>query len=133
MATLMGWVWWRQRQKRQSDVTTATITAAKGPYRFAETNATRKLVGQLATIEHDLQQSAIEESWSVDWKTYGTDFREAKSSLERHQFSRALRAYGKVIDNLMSGLQSHRRSRAHAAKWGIPPRDQPASADTNGD
>lgn len=130
-ATLMAWAWWRQRKGRMAKP--QSFMATGGPYRSAEANATRKLVGQLATIEHDLQQSAIEESWSVDWKSYGTAYRDAKSSLERQLFSRALRSYGKVIDFLMTGLQSHRRSRAHAAKWGIPPREQTSPADTNGD
>ena len=130
-ATLMAWIWWRQRQaKREAP---PAMTAAGGPYRSAEANATRKLVGQLATIEHDLQQSAIEEGWTVDWKSYGAAFRDAKSNLERQQFSRALRSYGKVVDYLMSGLQLHRRTRAHAAKWGVPPREQTFPADTNGD
>ncbi|QDT48478.1 Putative protein phosphatase 2C-type [Symmachiella dynata] len=128
---LMVWIWWNQRRERAK---APPVSAPKGgPYRYAEANMTRKLAGQLATIEHDLQQSAIEEGWTVDWKSYGTAYRDAKSSLERQQFSPALRSYGKVIDFLMSGLQSHRRSRAHAAKWGIPPREQTLPADTNGD
>jgi len=131
-ATLMVWIWWQRRQNAKNREEPA-ITAPKGPYRIAEANATQRLVGQLATIEHDLQQSAIEESWSVDWKSYGTVYRDAKSSLERHQFSRALRLYGKVIDSLMTGLQSHRRSRAHAAKWGITQREQKFPTETNGD
>ncbi len=130
-ATLMGWAWWRKYRNSIED--SMAISTAGGPYRSAPTNATRQLVGQLATIEHDLQQSAMEESWNVDWKAYGADYREAKSNLERHQFSRSLRSFGKVIDNLMSGLHSHRRSMAHAAKWGLPPRERSVPTDSNGD
>ena len=129
-ATFMGWAWWRQRRNARKSA--VDITTSGGPYRTAVANATRQLAGQLATIEHDLQQSAMEESWSVDWKTYGADFREARSCLEHQQYSRALRAFGKVIDNLMSGMKSHRKSMAHVAKWGIPSREQNSPADSNG-
>lgn len=131
-AVIMGWAWWRSRRRRRLEFQVGKISNAGGPYRIAEANVTKKLIGQLSAIEHDLHQTALEENWSVDWKAYEVDFKEAKSSLERHHFSRSLRILGKVIDHLMSGMQSYRKSKEHAAKWGIPPRGNTTPADSNG-
>jgi PPM family protein phosphatase len=98
------------------------------PYRTADARLTRGFLNQLAAIESEMQRTAVEEGWNVDWKVHEAEFQEVKNALASSVHHRAFRALARAIDLLMGGLQEQRRKVQHERRWG---RVASSPSDTN--
>lgn len=99
------------------------------PYRTASARTTPAFVTEIANLEYELQRSAVEEGWSIDWNEHTRVFQSAKSALGEKRLSEALRDYAKAIHHLMTGIQLIRKQRDQAARWGIKSPAGKAEAD----
>jgi len=109
---------WLRTPRAQAGGQSGEETILWRPYRTADARLTRKFLNQLAAIESEMQGTAVEEGWNVDWKLHETEFQEVKSALGSGVHQRAFRALARAIDLLMGGLQEQRRKAQHERRWG---------------
>jgi PPM family protein phosphatase len=93
------------------------------PYRTASARTTPAFVTELASLENNLQLSALEEGWSIDWTKHKGVFESGKIALAEGRYSQALADYAKAIQILMAGIQSPRKPRDPASRKGPSPAD----------
>ena len=79
------------------------------PYRSHVARPVKELLSDLAELAVDLQRTAKEDGWHVDWKQYEQAVTRSRKALSEKRRSQALREYGKALDALMAGLQTERR------------------------
>ncbi len=80
------------------------------PYRSYVSRPVKELISELANFGVELQRTAKEDGWSVDWKKYEDSVNKSREALSQKRRSQALREYGKAIDALMTGLIEERQS-----------------------
>ncbi len=91
------------------------------PYRTASAKITPEFVTELANLEHNLQRSAMEEGWSIDWTAHSQVFQTAKTALSERRYTESLRDFAKAIHFLMGGIHLLRRQRDQLQRWGPRP------------
>lgn len=110
---------WRKRQGRLTDAD-LDPTRLSRPYQTASAAFNRDLLSELASAESELQRSAIEEGWSIDWSAHEKAYRSAHAALAAGDEKQAFRFYAQAIDVLMSGVHLHRKQKTRQAKWKKP-------------
>lgn len=115
--------WIARRPMRRSDALTDTVLWKS--YRSASASFSVEFLNHLVALEAELQRSALEEGWSIEWSQHETAYTRAKAALSERQYSKAMREIAKAIDVLMAGVQLHRRQMERKARWGkvAPPTD----------
>ncbi|MBS0266353.1 MAG: serine/threonine-protein phosphatase [Planctomycetes bacterium] len=99
------------------------------PYRIASARIIPEFVTELANIEHNLQRTAIEENWNIDWPEHTKVYQTGKTALAEGRYSEALHDFALAIHALMGGLMLLRKQREMWAKTGkTPPVPKPADA-----
>jgi protein phosphatase len=124
-------VWFRQ-QKRRIKREQSLRSGSSGPYRIASARLLPQFVGHLAAVEAELQRTAQEEEWDIDWPRHQMPSRNAQSFMSHHRLDDALLELSRAVDVLMSGVQLYRKHRQHQARWGKPPRPLPRTSDDKG-
>jgi PPM family protein phosphatase len=76
-----------------------------GPYRSAIARPLEELLDELAAAGSEIQRTAREDEWSVDWSRYEEAVKRARQALTQQRRTLALREYAKAIDALLSGGQ----------------------------
>jgi len=114
-ALILAWM----RVRRQAAANTAFPKLTPGtPYRTASAKITPEFVGELANLEHNLQRTAVEEGWSIEWTEHNRVFESAKTALSERRYTESLRDYARVIHILMGGIHLLRRQRDQLVRWG---------------
>jgi len=109
---------WASRLPKSTEAISESETLYWRPYRSASAQLTRKFLSHLSAVESELQRTAIEENWSIDWTAHESAFADVRTTLQHKQYDRALAALAKSIDILMVGIHIQRKQTAHAARWG---------------
>jgi protein phosphatase len=91
------------------------------PYRTASARINSAFVSELANVENNLQRSAIEEGWSIEWSQHGQYFQSGKGALAEARLTDALQNFAKAIHILMGGIHLIRKQRDQLARWGQRP------------
>lgn len=99
--------WLRSRRALRSTLPLVKGKTA-GPYRSSSAVADREFLKRLAAAEAELQQTASDERWPIDWERHEAAYQDVKEAIERGDLSRAVAGYARAIDALMVGLQSQR-------------------------
>lgn len=124
---ILAWL----RSRRLSQMRSALPEMTPGtPYRTASARITPEFVSELANLEHNLQRSAVEEGWSIEWSEHAQVFQSAKAALAERRYPDSLRDFAKAIHVLMGGIHLLRRQRDQLLRWG--PRPAPKSEDPEG-
>ena len=79
------------------------------PYRSASARLTPAFLKQLSVMESELQRTAVDEGWSIDWAKHEQHFQKARAAMNERKSRRALRAYAAAIDVLMAGIHLQRK------------------------
>jgi PPM family protein phosphatase len=124
-------VWFRQQRKRIKREQSIR-PGSSGPYRIASAKLMPQFVSHLAAVEAELQRTAQEEEWDIDWPRHQLPSRNAQSYMAHHRLDDALLELSRAVDVLMSGVQLYRKHRQHQARWGKPPRPLPRTSDDKG-
>ncbi len=111
--------WWGSSRSRRS--ASPEVADASKPYRVAKAKLNAEFLNQLAAIESKLQQTAMDEGWTLDWTEHETAYNAAKAAIAENKLSRAMSGFAKTIDVLMLGFQLQRKKRDHDAKWSKTP------------
>jgi protein phosphatase len=109
------------RARKTADRSGLPRTTPGTPYRTASARTTPAFVTELANIEYNLQRSAIEEGWSIEWGQHSRVFQSGKEALAEQRYSDALRDFAKAIHILIAGIHLLRKQRDQAARWGARP------------
>jgi protein phosphatase len=115
---ILAWLRSRRRDAKQSafpEVTRGT------PYRTASAKITPEFVSELANLEHNLQRTAVEEGWSIEWSEHNRIFESAKTALSQQRYTESLRDFARLIHILMAGVHLLRRQRDQLVRWGTRP------------
>jgi protein phosphatase len=109
--------WLRGRRQAAASAGFPKITPGT-PYRTASAKITPEFVGELASLEHDLQRTAVEEGWSIEWTEHNRVFESARTAFSERRYPESLRDYARVIHILMAGIHLLRRQRDQLVRWG---------------
>ncbi len=123
----LAWLRAQRMEHRRSafpDVTPGT------PYRTASAKITPEFVAELANLESNLQRSAVEEGWSIEWGEHNKIFESAKAALSERRYPESLRDFSRAIHILMGGIHLLRRQRDQLLRWG--PRQTPKEEEPEG-
>lgn len=111
-----GLLWGARRARRQLNVEPVDEEVAprksSGPYRSAIARPLEDLLDELASAGSEIQRTAREDDWKVDWERHEKAIRRARQALSERRRSLALREYARAIDALMAGGQSEPRVQA---------------------
>jgi len=110
--------WWKARAAVTQADAGGEETVLWRPYATAGARLTKRFLNHLAAVESELQHTATEEKWPVDWSVHGQEFQEVKATLTTNQHVRTFRALARSIDALMIGLHEQRRQLQHGRRWG---------------
>ena len=114
-------LWWL-RSHRQADARATLPEMTPGtPYRTASARVTADFVTELANLEYNLQRSAVEEGWSIEWTEHSRVFQAAKAALSERRYSESLRDFARAIHVLMGGIHLLRKQRDQILRWGARP------------
>jgi len=120
--------WLRARRPAQGRDTFPEVTPGT-PYRVASAKLTPEFVTELANLEHNLQRSAVEEGWSIEWAEHNLVFDSAKTALSERRYAESLRDFARAIHILMGGIHILRKQRDQLVRWGprppVPRADDP--------
>ena len=127
-ALLLAWLRMRRRAQEQSVLPEMTPGT---PYRTASAKITPEFVTELANLEYNLQRSAVEEGWSIEWTEHNRVFQSAKTALAERRYTESLRDFARAIHVLVGGIHLLRKQRDQILRWGTRP--PPPKADETGD
>jgi protein phosphatase len=99
----------RMQREENSQVAPPPESQSNSPYRTAPAVLTRHFLSDLEKYEFDLQRTAMEEEWSIDWVEHGEHSKAAKVALSEKRWNAALRSLAKAVHALLIGLQLARR------------------------
>ncbi|MEX2287462.1 MAG: protein phosphatase 2C domain-containing protein [Planctomycetaceae bacterium] len=117
-------LWWLRNRPKQSPPEVSQVgaeTVLWRPYRTAPAKLETKFLSHLAAVESELQRTASEERWQIDWPQHESAYRSAKQSLAGGNHPAALGSLALAIDVLMAGLHLYRKQVVHERKWGKTP------------
>ncbi len=86
------------------------------PYRTANAVLSSPFVKYLMSVESELQRSALENGWAIDWGSHDEAHRQATEFLAKNQLNKSMTKIAKAIHILMNGLKQHRKDLAKAKK-----------------
>ncbi|MGQ0633546.1 MAG: PP2C family protein-serine/threonine phosphatase [Planctomycetaceae bacterium] len=112
---------WLRRRRMALDGSDFRRRGPGTPYRTALARLTPAFVTELANLEYNLQRSAVEEGWSIDWGQHGSVFQAAKTALAEQRYGEALRDFAGAIHTLITGIHLLRKQRDQLARWGAKP------------
>jgi hypothetical protein len=126
--------WWFARRPRQPAAETVYDPTSQStiiwrPYRTASAKLSPQFVHQLAKLEAELHQAAVDERWPVELTQREATFQKAQAALQQKNYSAALVEYAQALDLLIVGVQWQRKqlqqkdARAKAAAAGSPVED----------
>jgi PPM family protein phosphatase len=85
------------------------------PHRTAVSLSSQQLFERLTEIEIELQRSAQEDGWNVNWKEHASAVQAARQAHKEKRFARGVRDVSRAIDVIMAELP---RSNAHSGAGG---------------
>jgi protein phosphatase len=121
--TLLGLLlltWLRMRRRTQEQSALPKMTPGT-PYRTASAKITPEFVTELANLEYNLQRSAVEEGWSIEWSEHSRVFQSAKTALAERRYTESLRDFARAIHVLVGGINLLRKQRDQILRWGTRP------------
>lgn len=114
---LLMWLRGRRREREQSALPQMTPGT---PYRTASAKINPEFVTELANLEYNLQRSAVEEGWSIEWTEHNRVYQSAKTALSERRYQESLRDFARAIHVLMGGIHLLRKHRDQLLRWGKP-------------
>lgn len=117
-------VWLRMRRRAQEQSALPEMTPGT-PYRTASAKITPEFVTELANLEYNLQRSAVEEGWSIEWSEHNQVFEAAKTALAERRYTESLRDFARAIHVLVGGIHLLRKQRDQILRWGPRPSPKP--------
>ena len=121
-------VWLRARRRERELAALPEMTPGT-PYRTASARINPEFVTELANLEYNLQRSAVEEGWSIEWTEHNRVYQAAKAALSERRYQESLRDFARAIHVLMGGIHLLRKHRDQLLRWGKgPPTHKPEEA-----
>ncbi len=117
-ALMLAWLRMRRRAREQSALPKMTPGT---PYRTASAKLTPEFVTELANLETNLQRSAVDEGWSIEWTEHNRVYEAAKTALAERRYPESLRDFARAIHVLVGGIQLLRKQRDQILRWGAKP------------
>lgn len=112
--------WLRARRLARARAKLPEMTPGT-PYRTASAKIGPEFLTELANIEANLQRSAIEEGWSIEWSDHNRLYDSAKTALSERRYSHSLRDFARAIHILIAGIHLLRKQRDQMLRWGTRP------------
>ncbi|MFN0197418.1 MAG: PP2C family protein-serine/threonine phosphatase [Planctomycetaceae bacterium] len=110
MFALVCWRLWLKSPWSQLPVEEAAVTTGSdSPYRVTSSRLTRKFLNHVAAIEAELQRTASDEGWKIDWSAHEQAYQRSQTAIAEKSYSQVLSGYAKAIDILMGGVLLNRR------------------------
>lgn len=110
-------VWLRARRREREMAALPEMTPGT-PYRTASARINPEFVTELANLEYNLQRSAVEEGWSIEWTEHARVYQLAKTALSERRYQESLRDFARAIHVLMGGIHLLRKHRDQLLRWG---------------
>ena len=94
----------RARSAMVREYSDSSQTIQWRPYRTAVGLNSETLHNHLLKIDFELERSAREDGWGVDWNAHGAAIRAAETAAKQQRYGRAVRDLAQAIDIIMSEL-----------------------------
>lgn len=114
-------LYWLRSRSPSVPPKTRPNQASSPPYQTASAILTEEFLSELTSLEEDLQRTAQDEEWEIDWKRYQNAVQQAAAHTEKRQLQQALNSLTVAVDVLMLGVHRFRRQRMLKK----PPQKQP--------
>ncbi|MBI3865670.1 MAG: serine/threonine-protein phosphatase [Planctomycetia bacterium] len=114
---LLVLAWLRARRRERALGALPEMTPGT-PYRTASARINPEFVTELANLEYNLQRSAVEEGWSIEWTEHNRVYQSAKTALSERRYQESLRDFARAIHVLMGGIHLLRKHRDQLLRWG---------------
>jgi protein phosphatase len=113
-------LWLELRSKEREPSPEEAVPGASGntAYGRASSRFLPESTRELSYLVRDLEQTARQEGWKIDWARYETARSEATSLMEAGQHRQAFAQFATTFEVLMSGLRLYRKQLNHERKWG---------------
>ena len=112
MVVLGTWRWQMFRERRQSQ----PRSKSSAPYRHASAKLTRRFISDLAALQAELERSAVDEGWEVNWTEHQQLHQTAQNSISSRNLVPAFDAYAQMLDLMMNAIQLQRRQLSNDSK-----------------
>jgi len=112
---------WLRMRRRARELAALPQMTPGTPYRTASAKLTPEFVTELANLENNLQRSAVEEGWSIEWTEHNRVFEAAKTALAERRYTESLRDFARAIHVLVGGIHLLRKQRDQILRWGAKP------------
>jgi protein phosphatase len=123
--------WLRARRRERERAALPEMTPGT-PYRTASARINPEFVTELANLEYNLQRSAIEEGWSIEWTEHKRVYESAKAALSERRYQESLRDFARAIHVLMAGIHLLRKHRDLLLRFGKMPPSSRAGEEPEG-
>lgn len=100
------------------------------PYRTASAELLPEFLGELAAIESELQRTAHDEGWEIDWNRHQTRSRNAHAFMASDRHGEALQELTEAIEVLMVGVHTYRRQKRAERMKNQTATEEPARKDS---
>ncbi|MEZ6056757.1 MAG: PP2C family serine/threonine-protein phosphatase [Planctomycetaceae bacterium] len=99
---LLVWFGWKRHQEaRPVSDDDLSKTNYLRPHRTAVSKSSETLFQELKSLELEVRKAAVEEHWSVDWKSHEQAVEAAGKAEQERRFARGVRDLTRAIDALM--------------------------------
>jgi protein phosphatase len=109
---IAGWWWSRMRSATPSETVFdpgSHSTIIWRPYRTAPAKIELHFLQQLAKLESELHQAAVDERWPVDFTLRDEAVQKAEAALQQKRYREVLAEFARALDLLMVGVQWQRK------------------------
>ncbi|MDA0835426.1 MAG: protein phosphatase 2C domain-containing protein [Planctomycetota bacterium] len=129
MGGLLAWRLWNLTRGSEPVAEELMATGSDSPYRTASARLTRKFLNHVAAIEAELQRTASDEGWRIDWNSHEEAYQRAQSAIADKAYPQILSAYARAIDVLMAGVLLNRKQLQQDSRKGklLPIIEEPES------
>jgi len=113
------WLELRSKERELSLELARSNASGRGTaYRTASSQFLPESTRELSYVVHDLEKTAKQESWKIDWAHYDSVCGEATGLMEAGHHQEAFAQFATTFEVLMSGLRLYRKQLNHERKWG---------------
>lgn len=108
--------WHKKRKAWKEQFGDLSETIYGRTYRSTSCKLNRKFLLSMSSVAADLERSATEDHWEIDWHRIKRFLESARTQMDRDEWRKSLQSYSSAIEEFMVGVHKLRRQTKQKAK-----------------